>query len=268
MTDIQHPTGDDLPSGYRGALSALAAAQKTSKGAPAYSRYVNRPLGRALASVAFVTGRTPNQVTLLSACFTYSAIVIIATVAPSLWVSLLICAGLVIGYALDAADGQLARLRGGGSVTGEWLDHTVDAVKISVLHLSVAISWFRFQDVGDSWLLVPLGFQAVSAVLFFSMVLMDQLRRAHQGLKRSFARGEGSSSIGYSLAVVLTDYGLLCWVLGLMFAHDYFQMVYLVLFVANAGFAILALPRWYREIGRFSDPSGQPPSQAPPTGPR
>jgi phosphatidylglycerophosphate synthase len=232
------------------ALHDLASAQKSSKGAPAYGRYVNRPLGRVFAALAFVTGRTPNQVTVVSACFTYSAIVLIAAVRPQAWVSLLVLIGLVVGYALDAADGQLARLRGGGSTAGEWLDHTVDALKIGILHLAVAINWFRFEDWPSRWLLVPLGYQAVATVQFFSILLMDQLRRAHRGRSGGTAAPATSSPL-YSLAVIPTDYGLLCVVLGTMFLSEFFRAIYTALFVCNLGFMMLALPKWYREVGRF-----------------
>jgi phosphatidylglycerophosphate synthase len=237
---------------YRNAIVSLGASQKTSKGAPAYSRYINRPLGRRFAALAFISGRTPNQVTAVSAAFTMSAIALIAIARPTLATSALIAVLLVIGYALDAADGQLARLRGGGSASGEWLDHTVDAIKISVLHLAVLVSWYRFDDVGDQLLLVPLGFQAVATVQFFSIILMDQIRRARRGNVGSIMTGERSSSPLYSLLVLPTDYGLLCVALGLMFWQEGFVWMYTAFFAANAAFMALALPRWYREVGTLS----------------
>jgi phosphatidylglycerophosphate synthase len=237
---------------FGAAMSALAAAQKSNKGAPAYSRFVNRPLGRVCAAMAYVAGRTPNQVTVVSAAFTYSAIAIIALARPTALTSALVLIGLVLGYALDAADGQLARLRGGGSPTGEWLDHTVDAIKIGVLHLAVAISWFRFADWPSRWLLVPLGFQAVATVQFFAILLMDQLRRAARGTTKSIMRDDGSSSALYALAVIPTDYGLMCIVLGTMCLESWFRAAYTFLFACNLGFLLLALPRWYREVARLA----------------
>ena len=57
---------------YGEALRDLQAAQKSSKGAPAYSRFVNRPLGRRFAAAAYRLGATPNVVTAVSACFSPS----------------------------------------------------------------------------------------------------------------------------------------------------------------------------------------------------
>jgi phosphatidylglycerophosphate synthase len=234
--------------GFRDALSTLRERQKTTKGAPAYSRYVNRRLGRVLAALAYTLGRTPNQVTALSAAFTFSGILTIALARPTILTSVASAACLVIGYALDAADGQLARLRGGGSVAGEWLDHVVDCIKIATLHLAVLIQWFRFSDRPDVELLIPLGFSAVASVMFFTIILNDQLRRAHRGSAEMLLQGEGTSSTLYSLAVVPTDYGLLCAVFLLQFWTVGFTWVYGALFLANAAFLVLALIKWFREM--------------------
>ena len=125
--------------GVAESIRALSAAQKSNAGAPLYSRVINRPVGRVLAAVAHRVGLTPDQVTLLSACCTYLGIVLIAVWRPSAAAAVLTSLLLMLGYALDSADGQLARLRHGGSKAGEWLDHVADAVKLSTLHGAVAI---------------------------------------------------------------------------------------------------------------------------------
>ena len=239
------------PTTVSAAITALRSHQKTSKGAPAYSRLINRPLGRVFAACAFVTGRTPNQVTVVSALFTFSGIAIIFAVDPTVVSSIAVALLLVIGYALDAADGQLARLRGGGSVAGEWLDHVVDSGKIATLHLAVLVNWYRFSATDDIELLVPLVFQIVASVMFFVVILNDQLRRAHRGSNEMRLAGEGSSSTLYSLAVVPTDYGLLCVVFALMFWHTGFFWVYTALMLANLAFLFLALIKWFREVRSY-----------------
>lgn len=237
---------------YRDGVRELGSRQKTSKGAPAYSRWVNRWLGRRFAAAANVAGLTPNAVTGLSALLTFSAVATLAIARPTPVVGLLVGLGLVLGYALDAADGQLARLQGSGSPAGEWLDHVVDAVKTACLHLAVLICAFRFFSIADAWLLVPLGFSAVSCVFFFTMTLTDQLRRSARGKQTQFMAVDGSSSTLYSLAVAPTDYGVVCLALGLVGWQDVFVPVYTVLLVATGGFVLLALPKWYWEIRGLS----------------
>lgn len=242
---------------YADIVRRLSAAQKTAIGAPAYSRFVNRPLGRRLAAAAYLLRLTPNIVTALSALFSMSGIVLIALVRPSMVSGTAIALLLVGGYALDAADGQLARLRGGGSSAGEWLDHIVDAAKISALHLAVLIGCFRFFPLSSvAWLLVPLMFTLVANVLFFGMILNDLLR-ARQAAKtgRPVIRTSTVSNVR-SLLVIPTDYGVLCIVFVLLGAPMAFFGVYTFLFVCNAGFLALALVKWFRDMRALDAPLG------------
>lgn len=235
---------------YATSLTQLRGAQKSSAGAPAYSRYVNRPLGRRFAAIGHVVGATPNQVTAISALFTYTGIALIALLPPSWWSGVAVSLALVIGYALDAADGQLARLRGGGSLSGEWLDHVVDAGKISALHLAVLIGAARFTDLSMGWLLVPIAFTLVANVTFFGMILNGLLRDRHTARTgRPVERAQTSTL--RSLLVIPTDYGLLCLVFLLLGAPMVFGGVYLLLLLCATGFLALALVKWYRDMDRL-----------------
>jgi phosphatidylglycerophosphate synthase len=249
---------EPAPRGFREARVRLGQVQKTSKGAPAYSRLVNRRLGRLFAAAAFTAGMTPDQVTGVSATFTFAGIATIAAVSPAPASSLAASALLIGGYALDAADGQLARLRGGGSIAGEWLDHVVDAIKIATVHLAVLVSWYRFGGRSDLQLLVPLAYQATASVLFFVIILNDRIRRTQRGSSAMLPEGEGSSSVMYSLAVVPTDYGLLCLALALMFWDSGFLWIYTALMASNVAFLGLALVRWYREMRSYDRARQQP----------
>ncbi len=168
---------------YADTVARLAAAQKPAgRGAPAYSIYVNRRLGRFIAAWAFRAGLTPNQVTAISAAFTFAAVAALAILPASLPLGVAVTVLLAAGYAFDSADGQVARLRGGGSAAGEWLDHVVDAVKSSALHAAVLVSAYRFLPSNErGWLVLPLGFMAVSAVSFSVFLLNDLLKAARAG---------------------------------------------------------------------------------------
>lgn len=233
---------------FRGAYAQLAVHQKPSKGAPAYSRYINRPLGRVFAAAAYTAGLNPTQVTLLSAACTFSGIALIAVLAPTWVLAVTICALLVAGYALDSADGQLARITGGGSLGGEWLDHTVDAVKTSAFHGAVLICWYRFYEPEPMFLLVPLGFMVVSAVMFFGFILADMMRRVSRGSGAMILTRDGSSSLLYSLAVIPMDYGLMCLFMLLLAWPPVFMTGYTLLFAANVLLLAAAQVRWYREM--------------------
>ena len=84
---------------------------------------------------------------------------------------------LATGYALDSADGQLARLKGGGRPAGEWLDHTVDMAKTVMLHGAVLIAWLRFDAIAWQQALIPSVSHRLG-VAFFGWLLVDLLRRS------------------------------------------------------------------------------------------
>jgi phosphatidylglycerophosphate synthase len=187
-------------------------------------------------------------VSAISAALSLSGILVLALVRPAPATALAVSGLLVAGYAFDAADGQLARLRGGGSLAGEWLDHMIDAAKVSSLHVAVVIAVHRWFGVGEGWALVPLGFTVVAAVFFFGMILNDQLRRQRGLGGRPGAR---PTSPLRSLAAVPTDYGVLCLVFLLLGAPRVFLVGYTVLFAGTTAYLLLAVVAWFREMQRL-----------------
>lgn len=237
---------------YRQAVDRLSAHQKTAKGAPAYSRYVNRPFGRHLAAVAHALHATPNQVTAVSALCSFSALLLVGLRAPSVGLSVLVSGLLVLGYALDSADGQLARLRGGGSPAGEWLDHVIDAAKTVTLHAVVLISFYRFEDSSDYVLAVPLIYLCVASTWFFTVILTDLLRRAHASGPKPTAK----APLWRSLAALPTDYGLTCLLFLLLDAHAVFLAGYSLMLLGAVLFFAAALRSWFRELSALGRPAG------------
>lgn len=228
----------------------LDAAQKSAFGAPAYSRWVNRPLGRLLAVGAYRAGMTPNQVTAVSALFTGAGIAALTLVEPSRALGATVAVLLVLGYALDSADGQLARLRAMGRPSGEWLDHTVDMAKLCSLHAAVAVSWWRWPPSGSdtAHLLLPLAFLTISVLAFFGWLLADLLKRvirAQRGVLR--APDRGPATVHRSLLRLPSDYGLLALTF-LLWGTTVALPTYAVLALANGVILALALPTWFRQV--------------------
>ncbi|OAN43234.1 CDP-alcohol phosphatidyltransferase [Microbacterium sp. H83] len=231
---------------FADSMRRLASAQKgRAKGAPAYSVYVNRPVGRVFAAIAHRIGLTPNGVTAISAVFTFSGILVLALVDPSWWTGLLVWLLLAIGYALDSADGQVARLRGGGSLAGEWLDHFIDAIKIVSLPIATAIGLYRFSDLPTAYVLVPLAFAVVATATFFGMILNDLLK-ASKGIRSSAEQGGGGAL--RSIVLLPVDYGIVCLVYVLWGWSTVFAVAYAFFFAAAAAFCLLAAVRWFRAM--------------------
>ena len=237
-----------MTTAFTGAMTQLRSAQKSGKGAPPYSLYVNRPLGRVFAAAAFQIGLTPNQVTYLSALCTFGGLFLIA-LAPATWVTgIAVAILLVVGYALDSADGQLARLRGSGSLQGEWLDHMIDSVKVASVHLAVLVSAYRHFDLERAWLLVPIGFSIVSGVHFFGMILVDLMARGRRAALGVPAPPLEPAQRVKTLLKLPTDYGVLCLAFLLLGANTAFFVVYTFLAVATAGYTVLVIGKWRRDI--------------------
>jgi phosphatidylglycerophosphate synthase len=238
-------------AGFTDTVRRLGLAQKPpATGSPAYSRFVNRKIGRILAAGSFHLGLTPNQVTFISAAFSAAAIALITLVPPTPAVAATIALALLLGYAFDSADGQLARLRGGGSPAGEWLDHVVDSVKTSALHLAVLLGWYQHYQVDMHALLIPIGFTLVAAVFFFVQILTDQLRRAHPSQAPAPADSSWKAVLR-SLIVAPTDYGLLCMIFAIYAWQAGFIVMYSLMLAGTALFLVAALPKWYRETATF-----------------
>jgi phosphatidylglycerophosphate synthase len=230
--------------GFQEALTLLRVAQKPAKGVSLYSRFVNRPLGRVLAAGAYRAGLSPNQVTLISAGFSYAAIAAVALASPSWAQAVGVYAGLVLGFAFDSADGQLARLLGQSNPAGEWLDHVVDCAKITAVHAAVLISFYRFgDDAGEGWLLVPLCFQLAAVVIFFGGLLTDKLRPATGALVPA-----APPSRLRAVALLPVDYGVLCAVFLLLGSQDAFRAGYAALCAAYVLFCVAFLVKWFREL--------------------
>lgn len=231
-------------------VKALAGVQKSAKGAPAYSRFVNRPLGRWFAATAYKLGMSPNGVTGVSALFSFTGIALLVILGPTWLAAILVTLMLVIGYALDSADGQLARLQGGGSTSGEWLDHVIDAVKISTLHLAVLVALFRAGDVALGWLWLPIIYVVTANLFFFAYILGDMLKRQKLGGKgkSAVAGADDKASVLRSLMTVPTDYGLLAVSFLLWGMTPVFLVVYGILLLGNIGYVALGLPKWYGDM--------------------
>lgn len=228
----------------------LASAQKgRARGAPAYSVYVNRRIGRVLAALAHTVGCTPNQASIISAVHSFAAIALIALAPRTVAVGVCVAVLLVLGYAWDSADGQIARLRGGGSAQGEWLDHFIDALKISSLHIAVAVGLLR--DGADGLVTaIPLVFAIVASTAFTGMLLNDLLKEK-AGVVSTHHRGGGTWA--RSMLLLPTDFGLVCLVFALWGWPVAFAWAYGLLAAAAAAFLGLAAVRWYREIGRIGE---------------
>lgn len=235
---------EQAPLTYRQSYRLLASKQKRARGASYYSRFVNRPAGRSLAAAAALTPLTPNHISLLSGAMSLLGIMLIALGPVTAWSGLAVWAALALGFALDSADGQLARLKGGGSLDGEWLDHVLDAGKQVLVHAAVLVGWYRSGPDNDALLLVPLGYLLVSVVLFVAGTLAELLRR--RGATDEHAPQAPSAVT--SAVLLVADFGALAAIFLLWGFPSVFFPAYSLLGMGTAGVLVLLLAKWYAEL--------------------
>jgi phosphatidylglycerophosphate synthase len=256
MTDVEHAAGlprktaPDVPGStwrirHSDARARLATAQKSNSAVSAYLRYVNRKVGGRLACLGYAWRVTPSQVSVAGAVVAALGLVLVATLPSTVLTGVIAAVLLALGYALDSADGQLARLQGGGTPAGEWLDHVLDIAKTCALHSCVAIAVYRHVDVDRAWLLVPLAFLLAQVTAFFGTMMRDALR-LQAGLPRQPASTR--NSLRSSLVLLPFDHGTLCWTFVLLGWHTAFLTVYTALAVVSILFAARALVRGHRNL--------------------
>jgi phosphatidylglycerophosphate synthase len=228
---------------YGDALGRLLSAQKSSAGQPAYLRWVNRPLGRRFAALAYVARRTPNQVTMLSGAASAAGIVVLVVFPPSVLTGVAVCLAMLLGYALDSADGQLARLTGSSGPSGEFLDHVTDAIRQPATHLAIAASLQLRGDLAPEWpALVAIAFASVTSVWFFGQILAASL------LPKQTAAPGSSAPAWVSFVKLPYDPGCLYLLLLLLPWASAFVACYVALFAFTVGVAALSLWRKYQAL--------------------
>ena len=225
--------------GYRAGLDSLRLQQKPGAGVPAYLRWVNRSLGRHAAALANQLGITPNVVTGASILFSLAGMLTVVLAGASVAGAIFAVALFLVGYALDSADGQLARLTGTGSKAGEWLDHIVDAGRLPLTHLAIAIFLFT-QDASLGFVALSLVFLVVASVWFFGQILAEQLLPSSQPV--------GNPPTWVSFAKLPYDTAALYLVLLLTPWLPLFLAFYTALFVFTVLVATVSLWRKYRSL--------------------
>lgn len=115
-----------------------------------YTMYINRPVGWFLAKhLLFLT---PNQISLIDFGILIIALVSFFYTFGTGWVvvSYLL---FTLNLILDSTDGKVSRLRGMSSKFGEWLDHSLDGLRVLLVNTTFIILLLPFVlDKNKIWL--------------------------------------------------------------------------------------------------------------------
>ncbi len=230
----------------REALARIGSAQKPGRGVPAYTRWVNRRLARLATACAQWIGLSPNTLSFSSFLVSCAGVALLVALGPRspVLAGVLAAAVLALGYVLDSADGQLARLTGRQSVAGEWLDHTLDAIRMPAVHLGVA--WAAVGADRPALAVVAGAFAVTSSAHFFSQNLGGALRDTSAAPRQNPAQLQ-------SWLLLPTDPGILYWLLALWGWTDAFAVAYGGLLACNAVHAGAAATRRWRELSTIRE---------------
>lgn len=232
---------------YADVVARLGRAQKSPHAVPPYTRWINRPLGRRVAALAYLRGMTPDQVTAVSMVLSFAGMALMCLAPVSRPTGAAVGLLLAAGYVLDSADGQLARLTGTGGPAGEWLDHVSDQFRQGCLHVAVLVYLVRhLPEVGWPGYAVPLAFGVVTATRFMSQILGEQLRRA-AGV-RPAAPADDPGAARRAWLQLPSDFGVICVTFVLTGVPVLFFTVYTALLALNVPLALVSMIRRRREL--------------------
>ncbi|MEJ0073715.1 MAG: CDP-alcohol phosphatidyltransferase family protein [Candidatus Saccharibacteria bacterium] len=130
-----------------------------------YPRIANSILRPASA----IRWLTPNQVTLTS--FVLYALAAALLMVGKSW-ALAIVLLLPVSYILDCLDGQLARYTGRTSPIGDYLDKTLDVLKIGLINVAMGVAAYRL--TGKDYYLI-LGFISCFGFLFRYYIKLETM---------------------------------------------------------------------------------------------
>ena len=124
---------------------------------------------RLLLPASKMRSLTPNHVTVVS--FGLYSVAAGLIVVGGAWM-LLAAALLPVSYVLDCLDGQLARYTGKTSAIGDYLDKTLDVLKIFIINAAMAIAAYHL--TGKS-LFLALGLMSCFGFLFRYYIKLETM---------------------------------------------------------------------------------------------
>lgn len=148
----------------------MAAPLKTDE---LLDRVFSRPVAAVIVKLAAPTPITPNQITGISALFGVGVGVALGFHAG--WIATL---SLLAYLSFDCADGQLARLRGGGGYLGRAMDGAGDYIAAVAIHIGLAL-WVG--DMTGSWITGWLMSAGAGLALIWASFQLDRYKRRYRG---------------------------------------------------------------------------------------
>jgi phosphatidylglycerophosphate synthase len=205
----------------------------TNRGGGLFSEAVSQRIGAGLALAAYRAGLSPTALTLANLVVGLGVSVVVVTNAGAgWWVGLLALVGWQIAYALDCADGQLARVAKKTSPAGARVDVLCDvAAQIGLVTALSAVA--VAQRPGT-----PIWLVAVFAGTWMVNLVTSVLQTGPQA-----ASMVPSRSLPVRLVKLVRDYGAVIAVAGLVLtvAPQWTVGLLIAFSVVNGGFLLASI---------------------------
>jgi len=162
--------------------------------------------------------------------------------------AILLTLGFLFQYALDSTDGILARLRKESSAVGEWLDHSLDGLRIIILHVAILVMFYNEYDSIQPIHLIAFSLSLISMAGNF---IVNQLKVCVIGARTGDLLRElrGFRAFVSKIIFLPADFGVYYLIFGIIYS-DIFIYVYLiwgvyfsVIFLANIIITFLTPPQ-------------------------
>ncbi|MER7333447.1 MULTISPECIES: CDP-alcohol phosphatidyltransferase family protein [unclassified Micromonospora] len=218
----------------------VADFHRVNRGGGLFSESVSQWLGAVFALVAHRLGLRPTALTLLNLVLGLATSVTVVALAgrvaagevPAWAVGLLALVGWQVAYALDCADGQLARVTGQGSAAGARVDVLADVAAQIALVAALAATAVAQEPSTPTWL-----------VAVFAGTWMVNLVTSVMQAGPNAASMVTSTSLPVRLVKLVRDYGAVIFLAGLVltFAPALALWVVVAFTIVNGGFLLASI---------------------------
>ncbi|MBO4159341.1 CDP-alcohol phosphatidyltransferase family protein [Micromonospora antibiotica] len=218
----------------------VADFHRVNRGGGLFSESVSQWLGAVFALVAQRLGLRPTALTITNLVLGLAASVTVVALAdrvaagavPAWLVGLVALVGWQVAYALDCADGQLARVTGQGSAAGARVDVLCDVAAQIALVAALSATAVAQRPSTPTWLIAT-----------FAGTWMVNLVTSVMQAGPNAASMVTSTSLPVRLVKLVRDYGAVIFVAGLvlMLVPALVFWVIVAFTVVNGGFLLASI---------------------------
>jgi phosphatidylglycerophosphate synthase len=206
---------------------------RTNRGGGLFSEAVSQRIGAGLALAGYRMGLAPTALTLANLVLGVGvSVAVVANAGAGWWVGLLALVGWQVAYALDCADGQLARVTGKTSPAGARVDVLCDvATQIALVTALSAVAVAQQPDT-PAWLVA--AFAGTWMVNLVTSVLQSGPQAASMVPSRS---------LPVRVVKLVRDYGAVIALAGLVLtlAPQWTVWLLVAFSLVNGGFLLASI---------------------------